>query len=36
MGRLGEDGEFRQHLPQVRVEYKRKRNFMKMLEKFGG
>ena len=35
MGRLGEDGEFRQYLAQVRVEYKRKRNFMKMLEKFG-
>lgn len=31
----GEDGEFRLYLAQVRVEYKRKRNFMKLLEKFG-
>jgi uncharacterized Zn finger protein len=35
MGQLDEDGEFRQYLAQVRVEYKRKRNFMKLLEKIG-
>ena len=35
MGQLGEDGEFQQYLAQVRAEYKRKRNFMKLLEKFG-
>jgi uncharacterized Zn finger protein len=35
LANLGEDGEFRQYLAQVRVEYKRKRNFMKLLEKFG-
>ncbi|GMQ83687.1 MAG: SWIM zinc finger family protein [Gammaproteobacteria bacterium] len=35
MGKLGEDGEFCQYLAQVRVDYKRKRNFMKLLEKFG-
>ena len=35
MANLGEDGEFRQYLAQARVEYKRKRNFMKLLEKFG-
>jgi len=36
MANLDEDGEFCQYLAQVRVEYKRKRNFMKLLEKFGG
>ena len=35
MGKLGEDGEFRQYLAEVRIEYKRKRNFMKLLETFG-
>ena len=35
MANLGEDGEFCQYLAQVRVEYKRKRNFMKLLEKIG-
>ncbi len=35
MGQLDEDGEFRQYLAQIRVEYKRKRNFMKLLEKIG-
>lgn len=35
LGKLGEDGEFRQYLAQVRAEYKRKRNFMKLLERFG-
>jgi hypothetical protein len=35
MGQLGEEGEFRQHLAQLRIEYKRKRNFKKLLEKFG-
>jgi len=34
MGKLGEDGEFRQYLAEVRTEYKRKRNFMKLLEAF--
>ena len=35
MSELGEEGEFRQYLARIRVEYKRKRNFMKLLEKFG-
>jgi uncharacterized Zn finger protein len=35
MRQLGEEGEFRQYLARIRVEYKRKRNFMKLLEKFG-
>jgi uncharacterized Zn finger protein len=35
MNALGERDEFRQHLSRVRVEYKRKRNFMKLLERFG-
>ena len=35
MGQLGEEGEFRQYLARIRTEYKRKRNFMKLLEKFG-
>jgi hypothetical protein len=35
MANLDEDGEFCQYLAQVRVEYKRKRNFMKLLEKIG-
>jgi len=35
MGNLGEDGEFRQYLAEVRTEYKRKRNFMKLLDRFG-
>jgi uncharacterized Zn finger protein len=35
MGELGEEVEFRRYLAQIRVEYKRKRNFMKLLEKFG-
>jgi len=35
MANLDEDGEFYQYLAQVRVEYKRKRNFMKLLEKVG-
>ena len=36
MGQLGEEGEFRQYLARIRTEYKRKRNFMKLLEKIGG
>jgi uncharacterized Zn finger protein len=35
MGQLGEEGEFRQYLARIRTEYKRKRNFMKLLDKFG-
>jgi uncharacterized Zn finger protein len=35
MGNLGEDDEFRQYLAEVRTEYKRKRNFMKLLDRFG-
>ncbi|MEN8207256.1 MAG: hypothetical protein ABFS24_14800 [Pseudomonadota bacterium] len=35
MANLGESNKFRQYLAQVRVEYKRKRNFMKLLEKIG-
>jgi uncharacterized Zn finger protein len=35
MGKLGEDKEFRRYLTEVRVEYKRKRNFMKLLERLG-
>ncbi|GMR07712.1 MAG: SWIM zinc finger family protein [Gammaproteobacteria bacterium] len=35
MCQLDEDGEFRQYLAQLRVEYKRKRNFMKLLERSG-
>ena len=35
MGELGEEGEFRRYLSRIRTEYKRKRNFMKLLEKFG-
>ena len=31
---LGESAEFREYLAEIRVEYKRKRNFMKLLEKF--
>ena len=34
MGNLGEDGGFRQYLAKVSTEYKRKRNFMKLLETF--
>ena len=34
MGQLGEEDEFRQYLARIRVEYKRKRNFMKLLVKF--
>ena len=33
--KLGEEAEFRQYLARLRIEYKRKRNFMKLLEKFG-
>ena len=35
MGQLGEDGDFRQYLTRVRAEYRRKRNFMKLLKRFG-
>jgi uncharacterized Zn finger protein len=35
MEKLDEDGKFRQYLTQLRTEYKRKRNFMKLLEEFG-
>lgn len=35
MDELGEETEFRQYLARLRIEYKRKRNFMKLLEKFG-
>jgi uncharacterized Zn finger protein len=35
MTSLGESNEFRQYLAQVRAEYKRKRNFMRLLKKFG-
>ncbi|PUB90319.1 MAG: hypothetical protein DBP01_08175, partial [gamma proteobacterium symbiont of Ctena orbiculata] len=34
MGRLGERAAFQQYLNTVRTEYKRKRNFMKLLDKF--
>ncbi len=34
MGRLGEQAAFQQYLNTVRTEYKRKRNFMKLLDKF--
>jgi len=34
-GQVGEEGEFRLYLDRIRVEYKRKRNFMKLLEEFG-
>jgi len=34
MGKSGEEVTFRQYLAQIRIEYKRKRNFMKLLEKF--
>ena len=35
MDELGEEAGFRQYLARIRIEYKRKRNFMKLLEKFG-
>ena len=35
MKRLGEQAVFQQYLNSVRTKYKRKRNFMKLLEKFG-
>ena len=35
MDELGEEAEFRRYLARLRIEYKRKRNFMKLLEKFG-
>ncbi|MEN8179101.1 MAG: DUF6880 family protein [Pseudomonadota bacterium] len=35
MNRLGEQATFQQYLNAVRTEYKRKRNFMKLLERFG-
>jgi len=35
MNGLGKKAEFRQYLSQVRVEFKPKRNFMKLLERFG-
>ncbi|KRT54849.1 DUF6880 family protein [endosymbiont of Ridgeia piscesae] len=35
MGRLGDKAEFRHNLLQIREKYKRKRNFMKLLERFG-
>jgi len=35
MDELGEEAEFRQYLARIRIEYKRKRNFMKLLVKFG-
>ena len=34
MGKSGEEVAIRQYLAQIRIEYKRKRNFMKLLEKF--
>jgi len=34
MTKLGEQAEFRRYLADVRIEYKRKRNFIKLLEKF--
>ena len=35
MNRLGEREEFRHYLSRVRVEYKQKRNFIKLLQSFG-
>jgi uncharacterized Zn finger protein len=35
MNQLGEQAAFKQYLDTLRIEYKRKRNFMKLLEKFG-
>jgi len=35
MGKLGEGRDFRRYLTQIRVEYKRKRNFMKLLDRLG-
>ncbi len=35
MEKSDQDGEFRHYLAQLRAEYKRKRNFMKLLEEFG-
>jgi hypothetical protein len=35
MGKLGEGREFRRYLTQIQVEYKRKRNFMKLLDRLG-
>jgi len=34
MVKLGNRAEFRQYLNEIRIEYKRKRNFMKLLESF--
>lgn len=34
MNKLGEKTKFKQYLASIRTEYKRKRNFMKLLEKF--
>jgi uncharacterized Zn finger protein len=34
MDKLGEGGDFRQYLTRVRAEYRRKRNFIKLLERF--